>query len=45
MKGLTINEEPEIGRPYSSRNCYDGFLPIPNSNAGGAHKRIFGSGT
>ena len=36
MKGLTVNEEPDVCRPYASRNHYDGFLPIPNSNAGGA---------
>jgi len=41
MKGLTMNEEPNIGRPYASRNRYDEFLPIPNTNAGGTHEQCF----
>ena len=42
MKGLTMNEEPNVCCPYASRDHYDGSLPIPNSNAGGAHERSFG---
>jgi hypothetical protein len=41
MKGLTMNEESNVGHPYASRNHHDGFLPIPNSNAGGAIEQIF----
>ena len=41
MKKLTMNEEPNIRRPYASRNHYDRFLPIPNSNAGGTHEQTF----
>jgi hypothetical protein len=40
-EGLTMYKEPNIGRPYASRNRYDGFLPIPNSNAGEGHEQIF----
>jgi hypothetical protein len=43
MKGLTMDEEPNVGRPYTSRNHYDGFLPIPNGNAGEAIKQVIAS--
>jgi hypothetical protein len=43
MKGLTMNEEPNIGRPYASRTHYDGFLPIPDSNTSGTHEQSFAS--
>ena len=29
MKGLTMDEKPNVGCPYTSRNCNDVFLPIP----------------
>jgi hypothetical protein len=35
-----MNEEPKVGHPYPTRNCYDELLPIPNSDAGGAHERF-----
>ena len=36
-EGLTLNEGPKVGNPYASRDHYDRFLPLPNSNADGAH--------
>ena len=41
MKGLTMNEEPDVCRPYTSRNYYNGFFPIPNSYAGGVIEQKF----
>jgi hypothetical protein len=40
MKGLTLNDEPNIGHPYGSRDCYDESLPVPYGNADGAHGRL-----
>ena len=34
MKGLTLNEEPNVGHPHASRDCYDELVPIPNGDAG-----------
>jgi len=35
-----LNEEPNVGHPYGSRDCYDKLLPIPNGNADDAHERL-----
>jgi hypothetical protein len=40
MKGLTLNHDSNIGRPYASRDRYDEPLPIPYGDAGGTHERI-----
>jgi len=34
MKGLTLNEEPNVGHPHASRDCYDELVPVPNGDAG-----------
>jgi len=40
MKGLTLNGEPNIGHPYTSRDRYDEPLPVPYGNADGTHERL-----
>jgi hypothetical protein len=39
MKGLTLNEEPNIDHPYASRDCYDESLPVPYGNTDSTHER------
>jgi hypothetical protein len=36
-----LNEEPNVGQPYASRDPYDDLLPIPNGDADDAHERYF----
>ena len=40
MKGLTLNEEPNIGHPYASRDRYHEPLPVPYGDAGGTHEQL-----
>ena len=40
MKGLTLNEKPNVGYPHASRNCYDELVPVPNGDADDAHERL-----
>ena len=40
MKGLTLNEELNIGYPYASRDRYHGPLPVPFGDAGGTHEQL-----
>ena len=40
MKGLTLNEEPDICQPYSSCDCNDELVPIPNGDTGDVHEQL-----
>ena len=40
MRGLTLNHEPNIGRPYASRDRYHEPLPVPYGDAGGSHEQL-----
>ena len=40
MKGLTLNEKPNVGYPHASRNRYDELVPVPNGIADDAHERL-----
>jgi hypothetical protein len=40
MEELTLNEEPNIGHPYASRDRYDEPLPIPYGDADGTYGQI-----
>jgi hypothetical protein len=35
-----LNEEPNVGHPYGSRDRYDELLPVPNGDADDAHERL-----
>jgi hypothetical protein len=35
-----LNEEPNVGHPYGSRDRYDDLLPVPNGDADDAHERL-----
>jgi hypothetical protein len=35
---LTLNEEPKVGHPHASCERYGELVPVPNSNASGAHQ-------
>jgi len=37
-KGLTLSEEPEVGHPHATCERYGELVPVPNSNASGAHQ-------
>jgi hypothetical protein len=37
-KGLTLNEEYDVGPPYAGRNSYYSPILIPNSDSGGLNK-------
>ena len=40
MKGLTLNEEPKVGDPDTTRERYGELVPVPNGDAGGAHEQF-----
>jgi len=40
MRGPTLNHEPNIGRPYASRDRYHELLPVPYGDAGGTHEQL-----
>jgi len=40
MKGLTLNEEPNISHPYASRDRHHEPLPVPYGDAGGTHEQL-----
>jgi len=40
MKGLTLNKEPKVGDPDTTRERYGELVPVPNGDAGGAHERF-----
>jgi len=35
-----LNEEPNVGHPYASRDPYDDLLPVPNGDADDAHEQL-----
>jgi len=37
-KGLTSSEEPKVGHPYATCKRYGELVPVPDSNANGAHQ-------
>ena len=45
MKGLTLNEEPNVCQPYANRDRYDELVPIPNGNADDVHERLTREGS
>jgi len=40
MRGPTLNHEPNIGRPYASRDRYHELLPVPYGDAGGTKEQL-----
>lgn len=40
MKGLTLNEEPNVGHPYACGDSYNEPIPVPYGDASNIRKRL-----